>query len=95
MPCFLPGRRRDASPVALGRPSEDFQFNSDDPLLNPSTTGVNVLTYAEPAAVERSRGTVTIVLANPDGLQADEHPFARTLLRSLQSQGVRLRAVVL
>ena len=209
----------DASPVALGRPSEDFQFNNDDPLLNPSTTGVNVLTYpsddrfwsngytenadalkgtvalidepigdghavlfaynplfraynesglhlvanallypaagpaltkvrdetqdgaspgaraeirraeaqapprdlggswrairlsvseaqsaaalavvrryAEPAAVERSRGTVTIVLANPDGLQVDEHPFARTLLRSLQSQGVRLRAAVL
>ena len=54
-----------------------------------------MLTYAEPAAVERSRGTVTIVLANPDGLQVDEHPFARTLLRSLQSQGVRLRAAVL
>ena len=35
----------DASPVALGRPREDFQFNNDDPLLNPSTTGVNVLTY--------------------------------------------------
>ena len=34
-----------ASPVALGRPREDFQFNNDDPLLNPSTTGVNVLTY--------------------------------------------------
>ena len=34
-----------ASPVALGRPREDFQFNNGDPLLNPSTTGVNVLTY--------------------------------------------------
>jgi hypothetical protein len=208
-----------ASPVALGRPREDFQFNNDDPLLNPSTTGVNVLTYpsddrfwfngytenadalkgtvaltdepfgdghvvlfannplfrayeesgehlvanallypeagaalktlrsesqdgasaaaqakirraeaqapprdlggswrairiavseaqsdaalavvrryAEPAAVEHSRGTVTIVLANPEGLQADQHPFARELLQSLRSQGVRLRAAVL
>jgi hypothetical protein len=208
-----------ASPVGHGRPREDFQFNNDDPLLNPSTTGVNVLTYpsddrfwfngytenadalkgtvaltdepfgdghvvlfannplfrayeesgehlvanavlypaagaalttlrdetqdgaspgaraeirraeaqapprdlggawrairlsvseaqsgaalavvrryAEPAAVERSGGTVTIVLANPDGLQADEHPFARDLLRALRGQGVRLRAAVL
>jgi hypothetical protein len=206
-----------SSPVGLGRPAEDFQFNNDDPLLNPSTTGVNVLTYpsddrfwfngytenadalkgtvaltdepygdghvvlfannalfrayeesgeqlvanavlypsggpaltklrretedgatagdeirraesqtpprdlggdwrairvsvsdaqsaaalavvrryAEPAAVERSAGTTTIVLANPDGLQADEHPFARDLLRALRSEGVRLRAAVL
>ena len=34
-----------ASPAALGRPAEDFQFNNDDPILNPSRTGVNVLTY--------------------------------------------------
>ncbi|MEO3875165.1 M14 family zinc carboxypeptidase [Nonomuraea sp. B12E4] len=32
-------------PVALGRPAEDFQFNNDDPILSPSQTGVNVLTY--------------------------------------------------
>lgn len=208
-----------ASPVALGRPREDFQFNNDDPLLNPSTTGVNVLTYptdgrfwfngytanadalkgtvaltdepfgqghvvlfaydpvfrayeesgehllanallyptggpalkalrretvdgssraarpdlrraeaqapardlrggwrairlsvpaaqeaaalaivrryAEPAAVERTGGAVVIVLANPEGLQADEHPFARDLLQALRSEGVRLRSAVL
>jgi len=209
----------NASPVGLGRPSEDFQFNNDDPLLNPSTTGVNVLTYpsddrfwfngytenadaltgtvaltdepfgdghvvlfannplfrayeesgeqlvanallypsggpaltklrkrtedgastgarseirraeaqapprdlggdwrairvsvsdaqsaaalavvrryAEPAAVERSAGTTTIVLANPQALQADQHPYARAMLRALRSEGVRLRAAVL
>ena len=51
--------------------------------------------YAEPAAVERSGGAVVIVLANPEGLQADEHPFARTLLRALRSEGVRLRSAVL
>jgi hypothetical protein len=33
------------SPVALGRPAEDFEFNNGDAILNPSTTGVNVLTY--------------------------------------------------
>jgi hypothetical protein len=33
------------SPVALGRPAEDFEFNNGDPILNPSTTGVNVLSY--------------------------------------------------
>ncbi|MFI6785019.1 hypothetical protein [Micromonospora sp. NPDC050276] len=33
------------SPVASGRPAEDFEFNNSDPILNPSTTGTNVLTY--------------------------------------------------
>jgi zinc carboxypeptidase len=35
------------SPVALGRPAEDFEFNNDDPILDPSTTGVNVLRYPD------------------------------------------------
>jgi hypothetical protein len=33
------------SPVALGRPREDFQFNNSDPILTPTRTGTNVLTY--------------------------------------------------
>ncbi|MFI9526155.1 M14 family zinc carboxypeptidase [Micromonospora rosaria] len=33
------------SPVSLGRPAEDFEFNNNDSILNPSTTGTNVLTY--------------------------------------------------
>jgi hypothetical protein len=207
----------DASPVALGRPAEDFLFNNDDPQLNPTTTGVNVLSYptdsrfwfngyaeqadslrgtvgltdepygaghvvlfannplfrayeesgehlvanavlypsggaalrtmqratddteaaaadvsrataqveepnvggqwrpiqvevsesqleaalavvrryAEPAAVERADGSAYIVIANPDGLQADEHPFARELLQALRSGGVDIRAAAL
>ncbi|GLW09188.1 peptidase M14 [Microtetraspora sp. NBRC 13810] len=35
----------NANPAALGRPAEDFQFNNDDPILNPTQTGTNVLTY--------------------------------------------------
>ncbi|BCY11492.1 M14 family zinc carboxypeptidase [Actinoplanes sp. L3-i22] len=34
-----------SSPVAAGRPAEDFQFNNGDPILNPSTTGTNVVAY--------------------------------------------------
>ncbi|AEV85817.1 carboxypeptidase [Actinoplanes sp. SE50] len=34
-----------ASPVGTGRPAADFAFNNGDPILTPSTTGVNVLTY--------------------------------------------------
>ena len=207
------------SPVGLGRPDEDFEFNNDDPLLTPSATGVNVLTYpsddrfwfngytqgadalkatvaltdepfgqghvvlfaydplfrayeesgehlfanallyptggsalrklraetvdgaspkaqpkirraeaqapapdlggswrpirltvpeaqagaalaivrryAEPARVEHANGDVTIVLANPKGLQADQHPFARDLVQALRTEGVRLRSAVL
>ena len=33
------------SPVAAGRPAEDFEFNNSDPILTPSTTGTNVVTY--------------------------------------------------
>jgi hypothetical protein len=33
------------SPVALGRPAEDFVFNNDDSILMPTTTGTNVLRY--------------------------------------------------
>ncbi|MEE6257597.1 M14 family zinc carboxypeptidase [Plantactinospora sonchi] len=35
----------DSSPVGLGRPAEDFEFNNGDSILSPSTTGTNVLTY--------------------------------------------------
>ncbi|MDG4810649.1 M14 family zinc carboxypeptidase [Micromonospora sp. WMMD1120] len=34
-----------ASPVASGRPAEDFEFNNSDPILTPSSTGTNVLSY--------------------------------------------------
>ncbi|WP_371785772.1 M14 family zinc carboxypeptidase [Streptosporangium subroseum] len=33
------------NPVGIGRPAEDFQFNNGDPILNPSQTGTNILTY--------------------------------------------------
>lgn len=33
------------SPVALGRPAEDFEFNNGDPVLTASTTGRNVVRY--------------------------------------------------
>ncbi len=35
----------NSNPVALGRPAEDFEFNNGDSILNPSTTGTNVLSY--------------------------------------------------
>ncbi|MGC4806753.1 M14 family zinc carboxypeptidase [Micromonospora sp. DT233] len=58
------------SPVALGRPVEDFQFNNDDPILNPSSTGTNVLRYPTGATFwangytvgqDTLRGTVALV----------------------------------
>lgn len=35
------------SPVGLGRPAEDFEFNNNDSILAPSSTGVNVLSYPD------------------------------------------------
>lgn len=34
-----------SSAIGLGRPDEDFAFNNGDPILEPSTTGTNVVTY--------------------------------------------------
>lgn len=47
-----------ASPVALGRPSEDFEFNNSDSILGPSTTGTNVLTYPSGDSFWRNGYTV-------------------------------------
>ncbi|MFI7523512.1 M14 family zinc carboxypeptidase [Micromonospora globbae] len=58
------------SPVAAGRPAEDFQFNNGDPILNPSTTGTNVLRYPSgetfwangyTVGVDALRGTAAVV----------------------------------
>ncbi|GGO02574.1 hypothetical protein GCM10010116_04980 [Microbispora rosea subsp. aerata] len=58
------------SPVSLGRPAEDFQFDNGDPILNPSQTGVNVLTYPSgdtfwsngyTVGAEALKGTVSLV----------------------------------
>nr|WP_243709564.1 M14 family zinc carboxypeptidase [Micromonospora sp. 15K316] len=59
-----------ASPVAAGRPAEDFEFNNGDPILNPSTTGTNVLRYPSgdtfwangyTVGVDALRGTAAVV----------------------------------
>jgi hypothetical protein len=58
------------SPVALGRPAEDFEFNNNDPILGPSSTGTNVLRYPSgdtfwangyTVGADALRGTVALV----------------------------------
>ena len=38
--------------------------------------------------VQRSRGRVAFLIANPRGLSSDEHPFAGELPRALEAAGV-------
>ncbi|MEH1163764.1 M14 family zinc carboxypeptidase [Micromonospora sp. CPCC 205539] len=58
------------SPVALGRPAEDFEFNNSDPILTPTSTGTNVLSYPSGATfwangytvgADTLKGTVAVV----------------------------------
>jgi len=58
------------NPVGWGRPAEDFEFNNNDSILNPSTTGTNVLTYPSDdrfwangytVQAEALKGTVALV----------------------------------
>ena len=44
-------------------------------------------------SVQRSPGRVGYVIANPEGLAADEHPFARLLPAALEDAGVQTVAL--
>ena len=44
--------------------------------------------FAADYSVQRSPGRVGYVIANPQGLTADEHPFARLLPAALEDAGV-------
>ncbi len=65
-------RRRRATSAARGARS-----GCRVPAAQEAAALAVVRRYAEPAAVQRSGGAAVIVLANPEGLQADEHPYAR------------------
>jgi hypothetical protein len=43
--------------------------------------------------VQRTRGRVAFLIANPHGLSGDEHPFAARLPASLERAGVRTIAL--
>ncbi|HEV2870171.1 MAG TPA: hypothetical protein VG409_02020, partial [Actinomycetota bacterium] len=48
--------------------------------------------YGARFETRRSGGQVRILVANPRGLAADEHPFATDLARRLRDRGVPVRA---
>ncbi|WP_347351597.1 hypothetical protein [Intrasporangium sp.] len=50
--------------------------------------------YTAKAQTATAGGSAYLVIPNPDGLQVDEHPFLRDLLRDLGSADIPLRSVV-
>ena len=62
----------DRSPVAQGRPAEDFEFNNDDPILNPSTTGINVVGYPSDATFWHNGYTVRAETLQGTAVVVDE-----------------------
>ncbi|WP_218004788.1 M14 family zinc carboxypeptidase [Microtetraspora niveoalba] len=88
------------SRVALGRPAEDFQFNNGDPILNPSRTGTNVLTYPDGDAfwsngyttkADALKGTVALV-DEPTGAGHAVLFAYNPLFRAYNENGVHLVA---
>ncbi|MFC4019230.1 M14 family zinc carboxypeptidase [Micromonospora sp. GCM10011542] len=88
------------SPVALGRPAEDFQFNNSDPILNPSSTGTNVLTYPAgdtfwangyTVGVDTLKGTAALVEEPTDAGRAVLFAF-NPLFRAYNENGLHLVA---
>ncbi|GLW22326.1 M14 family zinc carboxypeptidase [Microbispora triticiradicis] len=88
------------SPVALGRPAEDFQFNNGDPILNPSQTGVNVLTYPSgdtfwsngyTVGAEALKGTASLV-DEPNGAGHAVLFAYNPLFRAYNENGIHLLA---
>jgi Zinc carboxypeptidase len=53
-----------------------------------------VESYTATARVSEAGGSAYFLIPNPDGRQADEHPFLRELLRDLRAGQVPLRSVV-
>ncbi|MEV0968616.1 M14 family zinc carboxypeptidase [Microtetraspora glauca] len=88
------------SAVALGRPAEDFQFNNGDPILNPSQTGTNVLTYPSDDAfwsngytmkADALKGTVALV-DEPTGAGHAVLFAYNPLFRAYNENGIHLVA---
>ncbi|MBG6105356.1 hypothetical protein IW249_005770 [Micromonospora vinacea] len=91
------------SPVASGRPAEDFEFNNSDPILTPSTTGTNVLTYPTgdtfwangyTVGAETLKGTAAVV-DEPTGAGRAVLFAFNPLFRAYNENGLHLVANVL
>ncbi|MEW1590227.1 hypothetical protein AB0283_32800 [Micromonospora vinacea] len=50
--------------------------------------------FTSDARTSAKNGSAYVVIPNPQGLQADEHPFARDLVRALREARVPLQSVV-
>ncbi|MGW1450466.1 M14 family zinc carboxypeptidase, partial [Micromonospora sp. NPDC002411] len=50
--------------------------------------------FTTDAKASAKDGSAYVVIPNPQGLQADEHPFAKDLVRALRDARVPLRSVV-
>ncbi|MEV4497481.1 hypothetical protein AB0J84_17490, partial [Micromonospora arborensis] len=50
--------------------------------------------FSSDAQASAKNGSAYVVIPNPQGLQVDEHPFARDLVRALHDAKVPLRSVV-
>ncbi|MEV1331314.1 M14 family zinc carboxypeptidase [Micromonospora costi] len=88
------------SPVASGRPAEDFQFNNSDPILTASTTGTNVLSYPTgetfwangyTVGADTLRGTVAVV-DEPTGAGRAVLFASNPLFRAYNENGLHLVA---
>jgi Zinc carboxypeptidase len=88
------------SPVAAGRPAEDFQFNNDDPILTPSTSGTNVVTYPRgdtfwhngyTVAADTLKGT-SVVVDEPTGAGHAVLFAFNPLFRAYNENGLELVA---
>ncbi len=54
-----------------------------------ATTESIVRRYASAYEVSKTNGKVTFLIANPDGLTMDEHPFAADVARALADAGIK------
>ncbi|PWU46291.1 hypothetical protein DLJ47_32890, partial [Micromonospora sp. S4605] len=59
-----------------------------------SGTRAAVAGFTGDSRVSEANGSAYLVIPNPDGRQADEHPFLGDLVRALRDARVPLRSVV-
>ena len=79
-------RAQDAARELVGGDTEAIRL-AVSPATAPAAEDV-LSSFGASYSVQRSPGRVGYVIANPDGLSAEEHPFARLLPAALEDAGV-------
>jgi hypothetical protein len=90
-------RQRQAAKSAAVEPNLGGEWRPitiEVPAAERAQAAAVVEAYTGTAQVSEAGGSAYFLIPNPDGLQADEHPFLRDLVSDLRARQIPLRSVI-